>query len=198
MQVNLVNGADPSPASPPSGKPRRKGAGFNPPRGPGMTKERRSSRISPLRSHEVVAELLGFTNRDVLSPSPTFLTGVRSFVLPAFYEPLGESARLSAMTRREIMKHRDKGSFELASSRHADEFWYMDWTHKFDESLSRNKYGLVFVESETWLLRVRFFPEKSVERLVEGIEWLRSSVHRTTRRDLLEVHGDSDTSGSVP
>ena len=74
----------------------------------------------------------------------------------------------------------------------------MDWTRKFDGSLSKNKYGLVFVESRAWLLRVRFFPEMLAGRLVEGLEWLRTFVRRTTRHDLLEVHGDSDTFWTVP
>ena len=74
----------------------------------------------------------------------------------------------------------------------------MDWTRKFDTSLGKNKYGLVFVESKTWLLRVRFFPEKPATRLVEGLDWLRVFVRRTTRHDLPEVHGDSDTSWTVP
>ena len=74
----------------------------------------------------------------------------------------------------------------------------MDWTRKFDGSLSKIKCGPVFVESKTWLLRVRFFPEKPAERLVEGFEWLRNFVRRTTRHDLLEVHGDWDTSWTVP
>ena len=74
----------------------------------------------------------------------------------------------------------------------------MDWTRKFDESHSKYKCGLVFVESKNCLLRVRFFQEKLTERLVEGLEWLRNFVRRTTRRDLLEIHGDSDTSRTVP
>ena len=60
----------------------------------------------------------------------------------------------------------------------------MDWTRNSDTSLGKNNYGLVFVESETWLLRVRFFPKKSAARLVEGLEWLRNFVRRTTRCDL--------------
>ena len=150
-----------------------------------------------MHSHEVVDERLGFTNRDVLSRSPTFLTGVRSFVVTACYEPLDKSARLSAVARRKTTKLKDKGSLELTSSHHVGECWYMDSTRKFDESLSRNKWGLVLVESKTWLLCVRFFPEKSAVHLVEGLEWPRNSVRRTTRRDLLGVHGDSDTSWAV-
>ena len=72
------------------------------------------------------------------------------------------------------------------------------WTRNFDSSPGRNKNGLVIVESKTWLLRVRFFPEKSATRLVEGLDWLRAFVRLTTCRDLLEVHGDSDTSWTVP
>ena len=74
----------------------------------------------------------------------------------------------------------------------------MDWTRYFDTSLSMNKYGLAFVESKRWLLRVRFFPEKPAGRLAEGLDWLRAFVRRTTRHDLLEVRGDSDTSWTLP
>ena len=74
----------------------------------------------------------------------------------------------------------------------------MDWTRTFDEGPGRNKYGLVFVESKTRLLRARVFPEKAADRLVEGLEWPRNFFRRTTRRDLLEVHGDSGTSRAVP
>ena len=88
----------------------------------------------------------------------------------------------------------DEGSHAPATSRNVGEFWYMDWTRKFDESPSKNKCGLVFVGSKTWLLRTRFFQEKSAERLTEGTGWLRNYVRRTSRSDLLEVHGDSDTS----
>ena len=35
----------------------------------------------------------------------------------------------------------------------------MDWTRKFDESLSKNKYGPAFIESKTRLVRARFFPK---------------------------------------
>ena len=39
------------------------------------------------------------------------------------------------------------------------------------------------------------FPEKPAGRLVEGFEWLRNFVRRTTRQ---ELHGDSETSWTVP
>ena len=94
-------------------------------------------------------ERLGFTNRDVLSRSPTFLTGVSRFVVPASYEPLDRSMHLSAVWRRMIMKLRAQDSFELASSRNAGESRHMDWTRNFDDSPGRNKYGLVFVDSKT-------------------------------------------------
>ena len=74
----------------------------------------------------------------------------------------------------------------------------MEWTRNFDESLGRTKYGLVFAESMTWFLRVRFFPEESAGCLVEGLELLRNFVRRTTHRDLPGVNGDSDTSWTVP
>ena len=74
----------------------------------------------------------------------------------------------------------------------------MDWTRKFNVGLSRNKYGLVFVESKAWLLRVRFFQEKLAGRHIERTDWQCNFVRRTTRHDLLEVHGDSDTPWAVP
>ena len=36
------------------------------------------------------------------------------------------------------MKLKDKGSLELASSRHVGECWYIDWARKFYERLSKN------------------------------------------------------------
>ena len=45
----------------------------------------------------------------------------------------------------------------------------MDRTRNFETGLGKNNYGLVFVESKTWPLRVRYFPEKSATRLVEGL-----------------------------
>ena len=101
-------------------------------------------------------------------PRPSLLESIICCV--ASYGTLGESMRLSAVRRRPIMKLRDQGSFELASTRNVGESWYMDWTRNFAESPGKNKLGLAFVESKTWLLRVRFFPEKSAERLVEGLE----------------------------
>ena len=47
-------------------------------------------------------------------------------------------------------------------------------------------------------MRVRFIPEKSAERLVEGLGWLRNFVRCTSCHDLLEVHSDSNTSWAVP
>ena len=47
-------------------------------------------------------------------------------------------------------------------------------------------------------MRVRFFPKKPAELLVEGLEWRRNFVRRTTHHDLLEVNGDSDTSWAEP
>ena len=77
VQVNLVKDAGPSPAGPPSGQTPRGRAGTRSPRGPGKAKERRRSRFPTLRSHGVVAERLGFTNRDVLSRSSFFLKGIK-------------------------------------------------------------------------------------------------------------------------
>ena len=70
---------------------------------------------------------------------------------------MDESARLSAVARRKIMKLKDEDSHAPSAKMDAGEFWYMDKTRDFDEGPSKNKYGLVFVESKTWLLRVRYF-----------------------------------------
>ena len=67
----------------------------------------------------------------------------------------------------------------------------------FDCSLDGNRSDLVFVEAKKWLLRTRFFPDKSAHSLVKGIGWLRTFVRRTTRTDLPELHGDSGTSWTV-
>ena len=103
VQVIFVKGTGPSSAAPLPGKTPRGGAGSRSPRGPGKTKERRPSRFPQQRSCGVVAERFGFANRDVNSRSPSFLKGIRSFVVPADYEPPGVSARLFAVTRRAPM-----------------------------------------------------------------------------------------------
>ena len=184
--VNFALGAD----HPASGLPKRQG--------PNKTNGRRSSRFPALRSCDAVAERLGITDRGVLSRSWTFLTGVARFDVPDSYEPLDESVRLAAVRRRAIQRPKDQGNFQLASARRVGVSWYMDWKRNFNTGLGKNNCGLVFVVSKTWLLRVRFSPEKSATRLVEGLEWLRSFARRTPRHNLLEVHGDSATSWTVP
>ena len=148
------------------------------------------------------AERPGSTTPKVLSRSPSFLMGVGRITLPANYEPLDEpldkSIHLSAVTQQKIMKLKDEDRHELSVKMDVGECWYMDWTRKLYESTNRYKCGLVFVESKTWLLRARFSQEKSAERLVEGIGWLRNFVRRATRNDRLEVHGDSETSWTKP
>ena len=74
--------------------------------------------------------------------------------MPADYVLPDEPVRLSAVTRRKTMKRKDEDNHALATSRQMGECRYMDWTRKFDGSLSRNNYGLVFVVAKTWLLRV--------------------------------------------
>ena len=86
--------------------------------------------------------------------------------MPASYGPLDESVRLAAVRRRAIHKLKDQGSFQLASARRVGESWYMDWTRNFPTGLGKNNYGLDFVESKAWLLRVRYFPEESATRLL--------------------------------
>ena len=98
-----------------------------------------------LRNHAVVAERLGFTNSEVLSRSPSFLKGVGRLAVPANYELLDESVRPSAVTRRRSMKPKEEDIHTLSEMMDVSEFWYMDWTRKFNESPKRNKYGLVFV-----------------------------------------------------
>ena len=68
----------------------------------------------------------------------------------------------------------------------------------FECSLDGNRSGLVFAEDKTQLLLTCFFRDKSASSLVEGIEWLRTSVRKTTLTDVLELHGDSVTSWAVP
>ena len=118
--------------------------------------------------------------------------------MPADYGPLDEPARASAVARRKTMKLKGEDSHALSALRNVGECWYMNWTRKFDESPSKKKYGLVFVESKAGLLRVRIFQGESAKRLIKGTGWLRNFVRRTTRHDLLEVRGDSGTSWTVP
>ena len=142
VQVNLVKSTGPASAAPSPGKALpRGGAGARSPRGPGKAKERRPCRFPLLGSHAAVAGRLGFTNCGVLSRSHT--------ETPANYEYLNESARLYAVTRRKIMKLKDEDSHALSALRNMGGCWYMDWTRKFDGGPSKNKYGLVFVESRT-------------------------------------------------
>ena len=65
----------------------------------------------------------------------------------------------------------------------------MDWTRMFECSHDGKRFGLVFVEAETWLLRVRFFRDKSALSLVEGISWLREFVRKNLDRSVRELHG---------
>ena len=105
VQGNLVKGPGSASTAPSPGKAQpREGASARSPR-PGKSKERRICRFPLLYSHTIVAERLEFTNPGVLSQSPSFLKGVKHFVVPANYEPLDESARLSAVTRCTTMKH---------------------------------------------------------------------------------------------
>ena len=189
-RVNPVKSPGPAPAG---ARPSRERA-----KPKGQPKDRLPWHFPPLRSHGVVAGRSGFTNLDALVRAPLFLHGVKDFVVPVGYGPLGESFRLAATTRRKTMKSKDSGSFALSVSRRVGECRYMDCTRKFYEGPGKIKYGPVFVESKTWLLRVRFFQENSAERPVEGLKWLRSFVCRATRQDLLEVHCDSDTTWKTP
>ena len=67
----------------------------------------------------------------------------------------------------------------------------------FERSLDDNHFGQVLTELLTWLLRIRFLPNRSSCRLVEGIGRLRRFVRRTTTSDLLELLGDIVTPWSV-
>ena len=140
-----------------------------------------------LRDHVAVAERLCFTNPMVLSRLPSFLKVFGLITFPANYEHLNEPTRLSAVARRKAMKPKDEDSHAPLAEMDMGECWYVDWGRKFDESPNRNKSGpvFVFVESRTRLLRVLLFQEKSAERLVEGTDWLRNFVRRTTRNGLL-------------
>ena len=73
----------------------------------------------------------------------------------------------------------------------------MDWTRVVECSHDGSKFGLVFVKAKTWLLRVRFFRDKSALSLVVGITWLREFVRINLDRSVRELHGHSDTSWTV-
>ena len=126
-------------------------------------------RLPLLLDHAAVAERLGFTDTGVLARSSSFLTDVLPISVLVNHEPLDRTTRLSAVHRRRVLKRRGEDSHALSVKRNAGECWYMDWTRKFDDNPNKNKYGLVCVESKTWLLRARFFQDKSADRLVESI-----------------------------
>ena len=111
--------------------------------------------------------------------------------------PSTECVRLAAGRARALRHRRDGESQAVVDSCEIGERWYMDWTRIFECSHDGNKFGLVFVEAITWLLRVRFFRDKSALSLVEGITWLREFVRVSLRRSVRELHGDSDTSKST-
>ena len=128
-QVIPVQGSGSTKALPSPGEERSPGdAGVQAPRGKGKAKGQRPCRFLVLRDRAVVAERLGFTNPGVLSRSPSFLKGVRRITLSANYEPLDESVRFSAVTRRKIMKLKDEDSHALSAQINAGECWCMDWT----------------------------------------------------------------------
>ena len=74
----------------------------------------------------------------------------------------------------------------------------MAWTRVSERRLDGSHFGLVFVELRTRLLRIRFSPNKSSRRLVEGGEWLQNFVRRTALSGLLELLGDSGMLWTVP
>ena len=160
-------------------------------------KARRPCRFASLKDHAIVAARLGFTDAAVLRATPDFLTGIGELRVPAGYEPLDECTRLAAWRARSLRHRRDGDSQPVVDSFETGERWYMDWTRMFECSHDRNKFGLVFAEAKTWLLRVRFFRDKSALSLVEGITWLLESVRTRLRRSVRELHGDSDTSWTV-
>ena len=59
----------------------------------------------------------------------------------------------------------------------------MDWTRVFECCFDGKHFGVVFLEARTWLLCIRFFPDKSAQSLVEGIKRLRA-VHAGERTSL--------------
>ena len=163
-----------------------------------LAKDRRPCRFAPLNDHTVVASRLGFTDAAVLRAAPDFLVGIGALRVPAGYEPLDECFRLAAGRARGMRHRRDGDSQGAVESCEIGERWYMDWTRMFESSHDGNKFGLVFVEAKTWLLRVRFFRDKSALSLVEGIAWLREFVRTNALdRSVRELHGDSDTSWTV-
>ena len=64
----------------------------------------------------------------------------------------------------------DNHNAEWLARWRVEECWYMDWTCMFERSLDGNYFGLMFVELRTWLLRIRFTPNKSSGPLVQGTE----------------------------
>ena len=74
----------------------------------------------------------------------------------------------------------------------------MDWTRMSECCLEGNHFGLVFVEATNWPWHVRFFPEQPAGSFVEVLEWLRTFIRQTTRKDLLELHEGSGTLWAVP
>ena len=93
-------------ASPPQSERRpTAGAGAQAPRRKGLL----------LCGHAVVAERRGFNNSEVLSRSPSFLTGVERLAVPANYGTLDRAMRLSAVHRRKIMELREEESHALSA-----------------------------------------------------------------------------------
>ena len=133
----------------------------------------------------------------MLRATPDVLVGIGELRVPAGYEPLGECVRLAAGRARALRHRRDGDSQAVVDSCEIGERWYMDWTRMFECSHDGNKFGLVFVEAKTWLLRVRFFRDKSALSLVEGTTWLREFVRIDLDRSVRELRGDSDTSWTV-
>ena len=136
-------------------------------------------------------------NAAVLRATSKFLADVGQLCTPAGYEPLDQSTRLAA-GRARLLRHRRSGDSQaIADSTGIGGRWYMDWTRMSECSFDGNKFGLIFAEAKIWPLHARFFPDKSAHSPVEGTEWLRTFVRRTTSTDLLEIYGDSDNPWAV-
>ena len=113
---------------------------------------------------------MGFTGGAVLRATPKFLAEVGQLHAPAGYEPLDARIPLAAGRARPLRHRRDGDSQAILESLGVGERRYMYLTRMFECGLDGRSLGYFFVEANTWLLRVHFFPDKSAYSPVEGID----------------------------
>ena len=126
------------------------------------------------------------------------LAGVGQLRVSADYELLGECIRLAGGHARPLRHRRGGESQATVDGLGVQKRWDMAWTRMCDWILDDKWSGLVYAEAITWLLRTRFFPDKSARSFVESTGWLRTFIRQTIRKDLFELHGDSGTPWAVP